>query len=67
MAKLKVTLKESYNRKGEHSYYNEVNSNNFKEVALVLSDLTNHGVPVKKAIIEYFKLIKTDWEAIIGV
>lgn len=65
--KLRVSLKSENNQPGSHRYDNLVNADNYKEVALVLSDLANHGVPVKKAIIEYFKLIKTDWEAIIGI
>ena len=65
--KLRVSLKSDSNLPGSHKYDNQVNADNFKEVALVLSDLANHGVPIKKAIIEYFKLIKTDWEAITGI
>lgn len=65
--KLHVSLKSENSQPGRNKYDNLVNADNFKEVALVLSDLANHGVPIKKAIIEYFKLIKTDWEAIIGI
>jgi hypothetical protein len=65
--KLRVSLKSDSSLPGRHRYDNQVNAENYKDVALVLLDLANHGVPLEKAIKEYFKLIKSDWEAIIGV
>jgi len=38
------------------SYKNSVNAEDFKQVALVLFDLSNSGIPIDKAIKEYIKL-----------
>jgi hypothetical protein len=43
-----------------------VNAENFKEIALVLTDLENNGLPIKKAINE-FRIKKSDWDIALGV
>lgn len=64
--KLKVVIKSERHKKGSTAMYaNEVNANNFKELALVLNDLKNFDIPIEKAIRE-FSLSKSDWEASLG-
>jgi len=65
--KLRISLKSDSNLPGSHQYDNKVNAENFKEVAIILLDLANNGVPIEKAIKEYLRLRKSDWEASIGV
>jgi len=64
--KLKISLKSQSGLPGSHSYSNEINAENFKEIALILKDLSNYGIPIDKAIKEYLKETKTDWDIIIG-
>jgi hypothetical protein len=65
--KLKVSLKgDVKNIPGRKKYYTEVNAENFKEIALVLTDLENNGLPIKKAINE-FRIKKSDWDIALGV
>jgi len=66
MATLKVTLKSANNMPGCHKYDNSVNSDNYKEVALIFTDLSNYGVPIEKSFKEFLKIKKSDWDAIIG-
>ncbi len=64
--KLKVVIKADTHKKGNSAIYaNEVNGSNFKEVALILTDLKNFNLPIEKAIKE-FNLSKSDWEAALG-
>lgn len=65
--KLKVRLMPDSGKPGQSIYNNEINSENFKEIALILLDLSNYGLPVEKAIKEYLNLKKSDWEASIGL
>jgi hypothetical protein len=65
--KLKVSLKgDVKNIPGRKRYNTEVNAENFKEIALVLTDLENNGLPIKKAINE-FRIKKSDWDIALGV
>ena len=61
MAKLRVFVKGD-GVQGNKRYLNEVNADNFKDIALVLKDLENLGLPIKKSIKEY-NLSKSDWDA----
>ncbi len=64
--KLKVVIKSENHKKGNNAIYaNEINGSNFKEVALVLKDLSNFNLPIEKAIKE-FNLSKSDWDAALG-
>ena len=67
MNKLKVSIKSAENRPGNHKYENEVNGDNYKEIALILMDLSNYNIPIEKAILEFNKMRKTDWDAVIGI
>ncbi len=65
--KLKVSLKsDTKNTPGRKRYDTEVNADNFKEIALVLTDLDNNGLPIKKAINE-FRIKKSDWDIALGI
>ena len=64
--KLKVSLKSENKSAGCNQYHNEVNASDFTKVALILLDLKNNNVPIDKAYKEYLRLIKTDWDVIIG-
>ena len=67
MAKLRVFMKsENKSSPGSKVYSNEINADNYKEVALVFKDLRNLGVPVDKAIKED-KKSKNDWDAALGI
>lgn len=66
MSTLKVSLQGAYKKAGNTSYKNKINGENFKEVALVLSDLNNFGVPVDKAIKEFLLKSKSDWDVLTG-
>jgi hypothetical protein len=67
MAKLKVVLKSDRN---QHSfdYKNEVNADNFKDIALVFSDLRNalHEGVFDKAIKQMSKP-KSDWDLVLSM
>ena len=63
MAKLKIKLRG--NTPGNDRYVNEINGENFKEIALVLKDLKHLNLPIDKAIKE-FKLSRSDWDAALG-
>lgn len=67
MAKLKVSLKGDNSSAGNHRYHNEVNAENFKEVAIVLSDLKNLGLPIDKAVKELNHNKRNDWDDLIGI
>jgi len=65
--KLKVSLKsEGKGLPGRKRYDNEVNADNYKEISLILLDLDNNGVPIKKAINE-FKKGYSDWDIALGM
>lgn len=64
MVKLKVKIKG--NSPGNDRYVNEINGENYKELALVLKDLKNLNLPVDKAIKE-MRLTKSDWDIALGV
>lgn len=52
---------------GTKVYSNEVNSDDFNQLALVLHDLKNiYGLPVEKAI-KKLQLEKSDWDASLGI
>jgi hypothetical protein len=62
MTKLKVWMKsESNSSPGSKVYSNEINADNYKEIAIVFRDLKNFGKPVDKAIKEY-KSKNSDWD-----
>jgi len=62
MGSLKVNLLSNGKVPGKSQYKNKVNSENYKEISLVLNDLNNLGLPIEKAIKD-FNLKKSDWEA----
>jgi hypothetical protein len=64
MAKLKVKLRG--NNPGNDRYVNEINGENYREIALILADLKNLNLPIDKAIKE-FKSPKNDWDAALGI
>lgn len=64
MAKLRVKIKGD--RPGNDRYINEVNAENYKEIALVLNDLKNLNLPIDKAIKE-MKSSKSDWDIALGL
>lgn len=64
--KLKISLKSENSYAGRNQYHNEINANNFKELALILLDLYNLGVPVVNAFKEFQKEHKSDWDLMIG-
>lgn len=64
--KLKVSLKSDGKEAGCNQYHNVVDANNFKLIALLLMDLANNNVPIEKAYKEYQRMIKSDWDIIIG-
>jgi len=66
MKRLNVKIKNGNNTLGNNEYDNSVNGENFKDVAMVLMDLSNHNIPIKKAYKEYLRLINNDWNFIIG-
>lgn len=66
MTSLKVSVENDNSLAGKSQYRNKVNAENFKEVALVLEDLKNLGVPVEKAFKE-LKVRKSDWEIALGI
>lgn len=52
---------------GTKVYSNEVNSEDYNQLALVLNDLkVIYGLPVDKAI-KKLQLSKSDWDAALGV
>lgn len=64
--KLKVVVKSDNHKKGTAAVYaNEINAKNFKDISLVLRDLDNFNIPIKKAMKD-FNLSKSDWEAALG-
>lgn len=63
MVKLKVALK-SGKYVGAYSYKNEINADNFKDIAMILNDLKNLNLPIDKAIGE-FNSKKSDWDAVL--
>lgn len=65
--KVSIAFTKFVSSRGKHLYENEVNAENFKEVALILLDLSNYNIPIDKAIKEYLRMKKTDWEAAIGI
>ena len=65
MAILKIILKSQNGQQGANRYLNKINSENFREIATMLRDLDNYGLPIEKAIKE-FKLNKSDWDMAIG-
>jgi len=67
MSFLKVSLKSELHKPNSTKYENQINAENFKEVAIVLSDLSNYGVPIEKAIKEYKKEKKSNWDEMIGI
>ena len=67
MARLKVSLKSDNKGAGNHSYFNEVNANNFKEIALVLSDLKSHSVPIDRAFKELKDSKRSPWDDVLGI
>jgi len=66
MAILKVSVKSDNSNVGNKQYHNKINAENFREICLVLTDLENLGLPMKKAIKE-FNLEKSDWDAAMGL
>ena len=65
--KLKISLKsDGKGLPGRKRYDNEVNADNYKEISLVLLDLDNSGLPIKKAIKE-FKKGYSDWDIALGI
>ena len=63
MAKLKIKLRG--NSPGNDRYVNEVNAENFKELAIVLKDLQNLNLPISKAIKE-FNRPNNAWDEALG-
>ncbi len=63
---LKVSLK-SKQRPDSCYYHNQVNPNDFKSIALFLLDLDHFGKPIEKAVKEYLRLKKSDWETAVGI
>jgi len=43
--------------KGKYQYRNDVDGDNYKQVALVLFDLYTFGIPIAKAILEFQKKV----------
>lgn len=41
---------------GSYEYKNEINGDDFNQIALILSDLENTGLPIDKAIKEFRKI-----------
>ena len=67
MTRLKVSIRtDSRGVPGSRTYNNEVNAENYKDIALVLKDLKNLDLPIDKAIKE-FKLAKSDWDIALGL
>jgi len=62
--KIRVTTDRS-NSEGNCLYKNKIEGKNYKELAIILNDLKNIGLPLDKAIKEY-KLTKSDWEVALG-
>lgn len=54
---LVVRLKEGSSRgPGCYEYKNDVNGEDFRQVALILLDLESQGIPMNKAILEFRRL-----------
>ena len=65
--KLKVRIKEDIRSESKQKVYDtEVNALNYKELALIFTDLKNFGLPIEKAIKE-FNLSKSDWNIALGI
>jgi len=66
MAKLKVSVRNENSNIGNKKYNNKVNADNYKEISLILKDLQNLGLPIKKAIKD-FNLKDSDWDVAFGL
>ena len=64
--KLSVKLKPDNSFKGSCTYKNEINGENFKELAQMLRDLRFHNAPIDKAIKEYNRG-KSDWDSALPI
>jgi len=42
---------------GSYSYKNEINAEDFKQIATILMDLETQGLPMKKAVLEFRKIL----------
>jgi hypothetical protein len=51
---------------GTKVYANEINSDDFNQIALVLNDLKTYNLPIDKAI-KKLALKKSDWDASLGM
>ena len=65
MARLSINVKEN---KSDNTlkYKNNIPTEDFRQISLVLFDLKNLGLPIDKAIKE-FNLEKSDWDAALGL
>ena len=65
MAELSIKVKD--NRKDEYTKYkNKTSAEDYRKLALILTDLKNLGLPIEKAIKE-FRIKKSDWDAALGL